>query len=616
MQLFTPMFTTRFARFWLSLLAAALLLGAGPVLAAGKTCEADLAVKLQQRNVEISSKWAERLRTLSLPLDGTVVEVGPGSQPKIGMALKEIGFHGRLIVVEPQRESGERVTALYRRLLPDAQVELIDAKLADSLPLIHGKVDALLANHLLDDMLLGAFMNNGAFQKFFADHYDFDSSIEGTRDVWARITANPTLLANAHDLVVKEYLSAVRTLHPQYALIFQYPSLFFAENNFPLPDQQAAYSLQRIFHQASLSSQWSVSAAGDWLEIRQKNLINLTALPGAMDRLGQRMFVKAWISPLRPENLDLVYVDEEALNRIGLTGRDEDKLKGIIGWEVTANRREDSIPVWVDRQEDPSGIAMNGNIGSGRAHYLGKILNLKGNGRTPLAKADKDDSHGNGLQDMYRASWEGLNASVLRSDTSFGSAAIPLVAVNKGLKYDFGREMRPAAIEMRVDEGALDRPTHALHPLAQMNPAPSLQEMAANYGRQEADKFMERLIQGAFSSGNVSLNGATLDLETAGSVIGRNAQFSLTGRWQANYFGYEDEGALQVLSQFRLYRPQFSGNMSEENVKEVFRASYQKEISQRLLDLMGFDSQKVRINAIQKRNLDRLAAQFQKTRPS
>lgn len=550
--------------------------------------------RLDRRNEEISSRWARKLNELGIPQTGTIVEVGPGSQPKIGMALQQIGFKGHLIVIEPHVESGLAIQKKYRELMPNALIEVLNIRLEDAPKKIREPISALLSNHVFDDMIIANSFDDQEMQQFFADHYTLEQSIRGTRAAWQKLMSDPARLAQTKSAIANEWLRVVEALNPNHLVVLQYNSLFFQENAIDDPDREAR-SIMPVLEMRLNGAGVATHTQGDWLVGR--------LLPGAVKRLGEKTFVLTMVEPIPAKDVEVVVADKKSLSGRGLK-TDLGNLKKIFAWRVTESPGADARLAWVDYQADPTKIALSGNEGSGRAVYLGPDFNLKGVGRTPLAKADPSDEHGTGLQPIYMSLWESIWTPFLKRNTSYGTAEIPVVLLRKDAQAMGSK----AAIVVRIDEGKLDRPTHAMLPqYAGQNV--DLVDVGRRFGTQEADKFAFRMMQGAFSAGNIALDGATLDLEIASSVIGRHSQFSLTKNWRPNFFGTEIEGQAMVLSTMAR-----ALKIPKEKLAEANTAMYQafhSRLRVAFLRLMGFpESAFSTLNADQIASLTQLSATF------
>ncbi len=117
-------------------------------------------------NKHIGQIWEDLFLSVSLPLNGVVIEVAPGDVPKVGIGLTNINFHGTLIIIEPEKESAKKISALYKKLLPKAQLIVMDSKLDDVINRLPKNVDLIASNHPLDDMLVGEYLGSSAFQDF------------------------------------------------------------------------------------------------------------------------------------------------------------------------------------------------------------------------------------------------------------------------------------------------------------------------------------------------------------------------------------------------------------------------------------------------------------------
>jgi hypothetical protein len=80
------------------------------------------------------------------------MEIGPGFGDKVALGLASLRFRGTILLVEPNLAARAWAAERYRQVLPRARVEAVPARMQE---VGAGRgVDALLANHVLDDLLL------------------------------------------------------------------------------------------------------------------------------------------------------------------------------------------------------------------------------------------------------------------------------------------------------------------------------------------------------------------------------------------------------------------------------------------------------------------------------
>ena len=167
----------------------------------------------------VGQVWQAVLSPLGLRADGTLIEIAPGSAPKIGHALARAGFHGTLHVVEASAPALEVLTAHYRRLLPRATLHLHASRLSACMDMLPQGADALLGNHIIDDMLLGAStQSQNTFD--WATQYS-DAVTPQTHAAFAQLQRHQE---SATAQVTTELPQAFAHLAPRHVVVGQYPS--------------------------------------------------------------------------------------------------------------------------------------------------------------------------------------------------------------------------------------------------------------------------------------------------------------------------------------------------------------------------------------------------------
>jgi hypothetical protein len=172
----------------------------------------------------IGNIWAHFFRYSELNSDNTVIEVGAGKSFKIGFALVDSAFEGDLYLIDPLQNSLQIITEKYQNNLPKARIYPIQATLSEAVSYLPKKPDFLIANHVLDDMLLATKSNIKTMtEKQFvcnSDEYK-KSSLALQSDTNAAISS-----------IVSAWKEAISILKPRVTILSQYPSLNLNESGF------------------------------------------------------------------------------------------------------------------------------------------------------------------------------------------------------------------------------------------------------------------------------------------------------------------------------------------------------------------------------------------------
>lgn len=89
-----------------------------------------------------------------------VVEIAPGFRYKIAYALRNINFHGNLYVIDTNSDVLKYVNEKYKAIIPNAEIIYINKKFQDAFKNVPEKIDLLLSNHCIDDMIISEYMQN------------------------------------------------------------------------------------------------------------------------------------------------------------------------------------------------------------------------------------------------------------------------------------------------------------------------------------------------------------------------------------------------------------------------------------------------------------------------
>ncbi|MEW6709181.1 MAG: hypothetical protein AB1403_05095 [Candidatus Riflebacteria bacterium] len=318
--------------------------------------------------------------------------------------------------------------------------------------------------------------------------------------------------------------------------------------------------------------------------------------PAAVSRLGNESFVKMKAWRLIPEKASIVYFGYGLLKEANGRPLTQDETELLVKNSLlltvdpdNPNRSNEEVEVFVDRQSDPMNMSLNGNQGSGRAFYHGCCFNLKGIGKTILATSG-DPNHSNGRLDLVSALWEAICSNVIATNLQTGSASV-LAVIDTGqqIRVPWRDGLYSGGSIIRIDtEGQLDRPTHAFfrnQPLSENE----LIEFATRLGRQDGEKFIERILHGCWSAGNVSMKGHFIDYDTVLALRNRAPQWSYRANWLSNFFGLEGDGQkklLKAMSDHSINRD----SISEKRLWQAFDHERYRQICHRLPDLLGFSN--------------------------
>jgi hypothetical protein len=200
-------------------------------------------------NNYIANIWNKIFQKINFPKNGAVVEVAPGEANKLGLALKKYGFVGSLYVIEPNEEYLKSITNQYKQTLKKSKIIPILQTLEKSDKFLPKKIDAIISNHPLDDMLLGCFLDKYSSENFLNHNYGLSPST--TKEYWECMKKTKNFLPMAKKKVTLEWCKIINKKNPQFCLIYQYKSYYFQKNKILLPDKNAADVLKLISNKYS-----------------------------------------------------------------------------------------------------------------------------------------------------------------------------------------------------------------------------------------------------------------------------------------------------------------------------------------------------------------------------
>lgn len=205
-------------------------------------------LSLHSWNVAIT--WGRIISTLNLNDRATLLEIAPGHSPKVGfgLLLAHPLFCGTLYVLEPDAQALGKIENDYRRMFPNATIVGYAATLefiGDRLPQ-GASLDLVLANHPLDDMIIGRdfVAGNTEFTDYFTGMYQ-DGATEAEKlaneaACWHALECGrPNDCARYKAEVVEDWTSFLSQLRPRFLVIAQYKSRTLQEYGVEAPDRLA-----------------------------------------------------------------------------------------------------------------------------------------------------------------------------------------------------------------------------------------------------------------------------------------------------------------------------------------------------------------------------------------
>ncbi len=552
---------------------------------------ARLANNLSRPIKPVSGIWRQLLMENQVPLDGTIVEVAPGYETKIGDALALLEFKGTVVLIEPDQAAASSVLQAYQKLLPQATVKAV-AKLLQDVEIgkdIPAHVDALVANHPFDDMVIASALR--ADPSFFSGEREAGTTVTPqAKELYDQASDKDYIHGILATLVVWKDL--VQKLKPAVLIVSQYPS-HKLELKGLIKRQNSGFiviDLLRDFYENYLAERYqdkSFGTQGDpawWIVAGRpyKDLArDLASKPDAMKRLGEPVFAAQNARQLDRADYDVVYADgpyfEEA--GYGQDAREQARNFAMVLDNESAVSPE-TIKVHADRQKDRTGIALNGNSGSGRSVYYGNPFNVIGVGKTTLV-TNEGPRHSSGRMDLVGALRRLVLSKWINSLTNRAVRHPVVIARKETAHFSWSPNPVPLALLVRVDDGDLDRLSHIEY-------SPDLpldfEKVLDEYAKLDAEYFAYRMMLGAWSTGNYSLTGKIIDLETASFTKYRGPYHTASSKHEETFFGYEGLGFIRILEQIADVK-----GIKNIDVKQKFYEARRRYLTHNFLLLLGVD---------------------------
>ena len=330
-------------------------------------------------------------------------------------------------------------------------------------------------------------------------------------------------------------------------------------------------------------------------------------IPRTIKDIGTDTFLKVPFYK-RKSSVEVIYINPIIYEKVFEKKYNYEEAKNDIieRFSVTLEDNGEIIGYgFVDKQADPTDIALNGNKGSGRAFYLYENCNIKGE-KTPFATSSRED-YNNGKYSLDCAIQECLISNVLNRQFTFNNfETLAIIDINEEYLFPYTNEKLPCGLIVRYyEDKELYRFSHRFVNNIPFNKK-ELIDISKKIGELEGNKFIKRFLHGAWSIGNLSINSNMIDLDTSFFVVGRHPQWSFTDRFITNYFGFEEKGQIKVLETI-LNSDLNIDKINLEELSKIVEEQKIKTIRKKLSILMGYSESEYTKYS---QNFDKLADEF------
>lgn len=231
----------------------------------------------------VGSVWALLLSKHALNCSGTIIEIGPGFTDKIGRGLAKLQFQGRLYILEPNEVALEWVAERYQIILPHATIIAVNKTVQDACTVLPSAVEAVLMNHVLDDMVLHAGLSPARQQNIFSQTRPGESCLSQVKETWQALLEDPQYLLALKQEVVTDLYNLIYHTDARIVGMSQYKSWFLSQNELEEADMIGNKLLGEIISllgNTSLADKDILRSYGqdeqDWLIIERETVFEIS----------------------------------------------------------------------------------------------------------------------------------------------------------------------------------------------------------------------------------------------------------------------------------------------------------------------------------------------------
>lgn len=212
----------------------------------GETISNELLNTYEAWDKYVAHIWYNLLYFMDFNSNSTLIEVAPGGSLKIAYALKKLDFSGVLYLIEPAT-IGEKITKQYQKILPCAKIILVSKKISESINSFQNKIDFVIGNHVLDDMIMLESKTHIQNTQLFSWVEKKELAVDEVfKEKWLSIHANKNLLNNIKNEVYDEIVSFIDKIFPRVTILSQYPSLVLENEGLSLLNRHSYHILKNI----------------------------------------------------------------------------------------------------------------------------------------------------------------------------------------------------------------------------------------------------------------------------------------------------------------------------------------------------------------------------------
>lgn len=196
----------------------------------------ELLATYEAWNKYLAHVWYNFIYYAEIKETDTIIEIAPGTAPKIAMALQKMSFKGSVYLVEPYKKALQTITSVYQHCLPHANIIPVEATLLESLNQLPKAPNLLVSHHPIDDMIIATQIANDWDSYFDWVHDDQLLIKNNFKTIWFELQQNRDKLTRVIHQVSNEWLKAIEVLKPDFTMISQYPSLVFENDSISMKE--------------------------------------------------------------------------------------------------------------------------------------------------------------------------------------------------------------------------------------------------------------------------------------------------------------------------------------------------------------------------------------------
>lgn len=199
----------------------------------------------------ISKLFSKIIEKISKDKIKNVVEIAPGFRYKIAYALKWRNFDGNLYIIDSNKDVIDYVKQKYTSILPKAKIICINKEFELAFNNVPNKIDLLLSNHCIDDMIISEFMKSDYTENLINQNFK-----DILTNAWIELGKDDTKINEISNKIFSIFEKFFSNKKIENIIISQYKSNLYFKDEFKEMDEITAKIFNKIKNLVNMDEEY------------------------------------------------------------------------------------------------------------------------------------------------------------------------------------------------------------------------------------------------------------------------------------------------------------------------------------------------------------------------